>query len=117
MRVVVDTNILVSFAIRPNTNFEKIFDHIAAQGVTLVSEDTLAATRRTTSFLPSHWRERPIVLSPATAIFSRWSRSAALPSTAPRISYGCSFDSRENVIPRLDPGVCVPPLGDGWPEI
>lgn len=42
MRVVVDTNILVSFAIRPNTNFEKIFDHIAAQGVTLVSEDTLA---------------------------------------------------------------------------
>ena len=42
MRVVVDTNILVSFAIRPNTNFEKIFVHIAAQGVTLVSEDTLA---------------------------------------------------------------------------
>jgi uncharacterized protein len=42
MRVVVDTNILVSFAIRPNTNFERIFDHLAAQGVTLISEDTLA---------------------------------------------------------------------------
>jgi putative PIN family toxin of toxin-antitoxin system len=42
MRVVVDTNILVSFAIRPNKNFERVFDHIAAQGVTLVSEDTLA---------------------------------------------------------------------------
>jgi putative PIN family toxin of toxin-antitoxin system len=42
MRVVIDTNILVSFAIRPNPDFEKIFDHIAAQGVSLVSEDTLA---------------------------------------------------------------------------
>jgi putative PIN family toxin of toxin-antitoxin system len=42
MRVVVDTNILVSFAIRPNPDFEKIFDHIAAHGVSLVSDDTLA---------------------------------------------------------------------------
>jgi uncharacterized protein len=42
MRVVVDTNILVSFAIRPNKTFDSIFDHIAEQGVTLVSEDTLA---------------------------------------------------------------------------
>src|SRR5271154_4179299 len=42
MRVVVDTNILVSFAIRPNLAFEKIFDHIAAHGVSLVSEDTVA---------------------------------------------------------------------------
>jgi|ERR1019366_963226 putative PIN family toxin of toxin-antitoxin system len=42
MRVVVDTNILVSFAIRPNPTFEKIFDHIAAHGVSLVSEDTIA---------------------------------------------------------------------------
>jgi putative PIN family toxin of toxin-antitoxin system len=42
MRVVIDTNILVSFAIRPNSDFEKIFDRIAAQGVFLVSEDTLA---------------------------------------------------------------------------
>jgi len=42
MRVVIDTNILVSFAIRPNPDFEKIFDHIAAHGVSLVSEDTIA---------------------------------------------------------------------------
>ena len=42
MRVVVDTNILVSFAIRPNSDFEKIFDHIAAHGVSLVSDDTVA---------------------------------------------------------------------------
>jgi putative PIN family toxin of toxin-antitoxin system len=42
MRVVIDTNILVSFAIRPNPNFEVIFDHIAAHGVCLVSDDTIA---------------------------------------------------------------------------
>ena len=42
MRIVIDTNILVSFAIRPNHSFEKIFDHIAAHGISLVSEDTLA---------------------------------------------------------------------------
>jgi putative PIN family toxin of toxin-antitoxin system len=42
MRVVVDTNILVSFAIRPNPDFERIFDHIAAHGSLLVSEDTVA---------------------------------------------------------------------------
>ena len=41
MRVVIDTNILVSFAIRPNRNFERIFDHIVALGVCLVSEDTI----------------------------------------------------------------------------
>ena len=42
MRVVVDTNVLVSFAIRPNLNFERIFDHIASNGVLLVSDETLA---------------------------------------------------------------------------
>jgi putative PIN family toxin of toxin-antitoxin system len=42
MRVVVDTNILVSFAIRPNQDFERLFDHLAAHGVTLVSEETIA---------------------------------------------------------------------------
>ena len=42
MRVVIDTNILVSFAIRPNPDFEKIFDYIAAHGVSLVSDDTIA---------------------------------------------------------------------------
>jgi putative PIN family toxin of toxin-antitoxin system len=42
MRVVVDTNILVSFAIRPNKSFEKIFDYIAVHGIALVSEDTIA---------------------------------------------------------------------------
>lgn len=42
MRVVIDTNIVVSFAVRPSSDFEKIFDHIAMQGVSLVSEDTLA---------------------------------------------------------------------------
>lgn len=42
MRVVIDTNILVSFAIRPNRYFEIIFDHIAAQGTLLVSEATIA---------------------------------------------------------------------------
>jgi putative PIN family toxin of toxin-antitoxin system len=42
MRVVVDTNILVSFAIRPNQDFERLFDYLAGQGVTLVSEETIA---------------------------------------------------------------------------
>jgi putative PIN family toxin of toxin-antitoxin system len=42
MRVVIDTNILVSFAIRPSLEFEKIFNYVAAHGVTLVSEATLA---------------------------------------------------------------------------
>jgi uncharacterized protein len=41
-RIVIDTNILVSFAIRPNPDFEKIFDHISSRGVSLVSDDTLA---------------------------------------------------------------------------
>ena len=42
MRVVIDTNILVSFAIRPSPNFEKFFDHLAAHGISLVSEDAIA---------------------------------------------------------------------------
>jgi len=42
MRVVVDTNILVSFAIRPKPEFEKLFDYLAVHGVTLVSEETIA---------------------------------------------------------------------------
>jgi putative PIN family toxin of toxin-antitoxin system len=42
MRVVVDTNILVSFAIRPNQAFEKLFDYLAGHGVTLISEETIA---------------------------------------------------------------------------
>jgi len=42
MRVVIDTNILISFAIRPNPDFEKLFDHIAAHGVSLVSDETIA---------------------------------------------------------------------------
>lgn len=42
MPVVIDTNILVSFAIRPNPNFEKIFDYVAIHGVYLISEDTIA---------------------------------------------------------------------------
>jgi putative PIN family toxin of toxin-antitoxin system len=42
MRVVIDTNILISFAIRPNPDFEKIFDYVAAHGVCLISEDTVA---------------------------------------------------------------------------
>jgi len=42
MRVVVDTNILVSFTIRPNQNFERLSDYLAGQGVTPVSEETIA---------------------------------------------------------------------------
>ncbi|MFM7788626.1 MAG: putative toxin-antitoxin system toxin component, PIN family, partial [Microcystis panniformis] len=42
MRVVVDTNILVSFAIRPNENFERMFDFLARQGIILISDDTVA---------------------------------------------------------------------------
>ncbi len=42
MRVVIDTNILVSFAIRPSRAFESIFDRIAAGGIPLVSDETLA---------------------------------------------------------------------------
>jgi len=42
MRVVVDTNVLVSFAIRPNQDFERLFDYLAGHSVTLVSEETIA---------------------------------------------------------------------------
>lgn len=42
MRVVVDTNILISFAIRPNQNFERLFDYLAKHGITLISDDTVA---------------------------------------------------------------------------
>jgi uncharacterized protein len=42
MRVVVDTNILVSFAIRPSLEFERLFDSIARIGVLLVSDETIA---------------------------------------------------------------------------
>jgi len=42
MRTVVDTNILVSFAILPNADFERLFDYMAEFAVTLVSEDTIA---------------------------------------------------------------------------
>lgn len=41
MRVVVDTNILVSFAIRPNPEFERLFDYLAARVTMLVSEETI----------------------------------------------------------------------------
>jgi putative PIN family toxin of toxin-antitoxin system len=41
MRVVLDTNILVSFAIRPNPEFERLFDFVALHGMSLVSEETL----------------------------------------------------------------------------
>lgn len=42
MRVVVDTNILVSFAIRPNADFERMFDYLAATGICLASDETIA---------------------------------------------------------------------------
>ena len=42
MRIVIDTNILVSFAIRPNPAFERLFDLIAVHHVMLVSEETAA---------------------------------------------------------------------------
>jgi uncharacterized protein len=42
MRVVVDTSILVSFAILPNRDFERLFDYVAAHAMTLVSEETIA---------------------------------------------------------------------------
>ena len=42
MRVVVDTNILVSFVIRPNRDFERLFDYLAGHADTLISEETIA---------------------------------------------------------------------------
>jgi len=61
MRVVVDTNILVSFAIRPNENFERMFDYLATQGITLISDDTVSSL----SFLGVSWEdgERAMVQS------------------------------------------------------
>jgi putative PIN family toxin of toxin-antitoxin system len=41
-RVVIGTNILVSFAIGPNPEFEKIFDFRAAHCESLVSNDSIA---------------------------------------------------------------------------
>jgi putative PIN family toxin of toxin-antitoxin system len=42
MRIVVDTNILVSFAIRPSKDFENLFDYLAGHGIALISEATLS---------------------------------------------------------------------------
>jgi putative PIN family toxin of toxin-antitoxin system len=42
MRVIVDTNILVSFAIHPSRDLERLFDYLAAHGITLISEETIA---------------------------------------------------------------------------
>ena len=42
MRVVVDTNILVSFAIRPSLDFERLFDYLSFHGIILISEETIA---------------------------------------------------------------------------
>jgi putative PIN family toxin of toxin-antitoxin system len=41
MRVVIDTNILISFGIRPSTEFERLFDHLATHGTPLVSSSTI----------------------------------------------------------------------------
>lgn len=41
MRLVVDTNVLVSFAIRPSSTLDTLFDRIAADHVMLVSDATL----------------------------------------------------------------------------
>jgi predicted nucleic acid-binding protein len=46
MRVIIDTCILVSFTIRPNSGFGTIFDRIAARGVALASKDTIAEPPR-----------------------------------------------------------------------
>jgi len=51
MRVVVDTSILVSFAIRPNQDFERPFDYLAGHGVTLVSEEIQRSGSGTASCL------------------------------------------------------------------
>ncbi|MBE8996513.1 hypothetical protein [Microcystis aeruginosa] len=61
MGVVVDTNILVSFAIRPNENFERMFDFLARQGIILISDDTVSSLY----FLGVSWedRERAMVQS------------------------------------------------------
>jgi uncharacterized protein len=42
MRVVLDTNILVSFAIRPTANFRRIFEYVIRDGDVLICEETLA---------------------------------------------------------------------------
>jgi len=42
MRVVIDTNILISFAIRPSKDFERLFDYLSGHGVILISEETVA---------------------------------------------------------------------------
>ena len=42
MRVVVDTNILVSFAIRPSLDFERLFDYLSFHGIILISQETIA---------------------------------------------------------------------------
>ena len=63
MRVVVDTNILVSFAIRPSHDFERLFDYLAAHSITLVSEETIAelfAVLSRESFRPYIRRESAI---------------------------------------------------------
>lgn len=41
IRVVADTSILVSFAIRYNAVFESIFDYIAENGILLVCDETI----------------------------------------------------------------------------
>ena len=42
MRVVIDTNILVSYAIRPSRDFARLFQYVRDNGTSLVCEETLA---------------------------------------------------------------------------
>jgi predicted nucleic acid-binding protein len=42
MRVVIDTNILVSSTIRPNETFKIIFAYVAVHGAAVVPDETVA---------------------------------------------------------------------------
>jgi predicted transposase/invertase (TIGR01784 family) len=78
MRVVVDTNILVSFAIRPNENFEQMFNFLARQGITLISDDTVSSLY----FLGVLWEDRygaiPIIMKRDSIFYRLFQQSPSL---------------------------------------
>lgn len=121
MRLVVDTNILVSFAIRPNRTFERIFDHVANHGVLLISDETLTEladvlTRdKFRRYLPMvdatnscllPCRVGPISFSRAITICSRWSSSRVFRlSHRPRSRAASTLCDCAKLTPRLTPPI------------
>ena len=117
IRVVVDTNILVSFAIRPNENFEQMFNFLARQGITLISDDTVSSLY----FLGVLWEDRygaiPIIMKRDSIFYRLFQQSPSLLfdllENPPDNATEYRFDSVAVKEPKFEiDGVFLPPDND-----